>query len=312
MLWDRFHEDIAQAHQRVAAVPSATVETPHGLVEYATEGTGESVLVSHGIWGSHAEAVGLARTYVGPGFRVVAPSRFGYFRSDLPADASPARQADAYVSLLDHLGIERTIAVGFSAGGPSVIQLALRHPDRVSALLLMSSALPPSSGPPAILRPVLAAAARSERLFWSFAHLMPGTLHGLMGVPPDYEPTPEEAAVIEQVGGSIFPVRPRRDGFLFDAFVGNTSVRHAGLEELTVPTMIVHAADDSLAPYAHAEAAAARIPDVSFVSIDTGGHLFLGQEARVRREVATFLSATTAGRSASELSAERVAPAPSR
>ncbi len=183
-MWDRFHADIARARERVAAVPSDSLRTSHGVVEYATEGNGDPVLAAHGIWGSHVEGVGLARTYIGDGFRAVAPSRFGYFRSDLPPGASPALQADVYALLLDHLGVERTIAVGFSAGGPSVIELALRHPDRVSALLLMSSALPPSSGPPPMLRPVLAAAARSEWLFWSFAHLMPSTLHGLMGVPP--------------------------------------------------------------------------------------------------------------------------------
>ena len=145
MLWDHFHADMARAHRRVESVPSEIVETPHGVVEYATEGNGDPVLVSHGIWGSHVEGLGLGRTYLGEGFRAVSPSRFGYFRSDLSADASPALQADVYVSLLDHLGIERTIAVGFSAGGPSVIQLALRHPDRVSTLLLMSSALARSS-----------------------------------------------------------------------------------------------------------------------------------------------------------------------
>ncbi len=115
--------------------------------------------------------------------------------------------------------------------------------------------------------------------------------------------------MIEEVGESIFPVRPRGDGFLFDAFVSNISVRQAGLEELTVPTLIVHAADDNLAPYAHAEAAAARIPKVSFVTIDTGGHLFLGQVPRVRSEVATFLAATTAGRHRREVAAEHVASA---
>jgi hypothetical protein len=41
------------------------------------------------------------------GVRVIAPSRFGYFGSTLPTDASPADQADAYALLLDHLGVDR-------------------------------------------------------------------------------------------------------------------------------------------------------------------------------------------------------------
>jgi pimeloyl-ACP methyl ester carboxylesterase len=51
----------------------------------------------------------------------------------------------------------------------------------------------------------------------------------------------------------------------------------------------VHAADDTFAPYQHAVAAADRIPGVEFVTIDKGGHLFLGREAAVREAVAGFL-----------------------
>ena len=76
----------------------------------------------------------MVATDVGGDVRAVAPSRFGYFCSQLPPRATPALQANAYVALLDHLGVDRTVVVGHSAGGPSAIQLALRHPDRVSAL----------------------------------------------------------------------------------------------------------------------------------------------------------------------------------
>jgi 2-hydroxy-6-oxonona-2,4-dienedioate hydrolase len=40
----------------------------------------------------------------GAGFRVIGPSRFGYFGSTLPDRATPADQADAYALLLDHVG----------------------------------------------------------------------------------------------------------------------------------------------------------------------------------------------------------------
>jgi pimeloyl-ACP methyl ester carboxylesterase len=295
MFWDEFHSDLARAHKRVSSLPSNLMTTPHGKLEYATEGGGSPLLVAHGILGSHVEGIGIARTYVGGDYRVVAPSRFGYFGSDLPPGASAALQADAYASLLDQLDIAQTVALGYSAGGPSVIQLALRHPDRVSALVLMASALPPSSRPPRVLRPLMSAAAGSERLFWLFAHLMPTTQRGMMGVPAHYDPAAEEAAVIEEVGESIFPVRPRRDGFIFDLFISNRSVREARLEALTVPTLILHSADDNLAPYAYAAAAAPRIRDVTFVTIDEGGHLLLGQQQRVRDEVAAFLSTAATG-----------------
>lgn len=285
-----YRQDLQQAWARVRAVPTQLLETPDGTVEYADSGAGQPVLLSHGILGSHVEGLGMVGTYVGEDVRAIAPSRFGYFGSEVPADGTPARQADVYAALLDHLGVDRAVVVGYSAGGPSAIQFGLRHPDRVSAVVLASSALPPSSRPPAVARPFMSAAAASDLAFWLFARLMPVVLRGLMGVPADYEPSPEELKTIESVAASIFPVHPRRHGFVLDAFVTNPSVRDAALEDLSVPTLVIHAVDDSLAPYAHATAAAPRVPGAEFVSIESGGHLFLGQEARVRDAIGSFLS----------------------
>lgn len=61
------------------------------------------------------------------------------------------------------------------------------------------------------------------------------------------------------------------------------------LEEIAVPTMVIHAADDSLAKYENAQALAACIPDARLVSIPTGGHLLLGNDEFVRSELAQFL-----------------------
>ena len=69
-------------------------------------------------------------------------SRFGYLRTPMPVDASAAAQADAHVCLLDALGIRRAAVMGGSAGAPSALQMAIRHPDRVSALVLRQAALP--------------------------------------------------------------------------------------------------------------------------------------------------------------------------
>jgi 2-hydroxy-6-oxonona-2,4-dienedioate hydrolase len=59
---------------------------------------------------------GFAETYIGAGHRFVAPSRFGYLGSSLPAAALPADQADAYAVLLDALGIDRAAVYGYSGG----------------------------------------------------------------------------------------------------------------------------------------------------------------------------------------------------
>jgi 2-hydroxy-6-oxonona-2,4-dienedioate hydrolase len=119
-----------------------------GDIEYTARGQGPSVILSHPLFGGFDMMTGFAETYIGAGHRFVAPSRFGYLGSSLPPAAMPADQADAYALLLDTLGIERAAVFGYSGGGPSAIQFALRHAERTSALILLASALPGKAGAP--------------------------------------------------------------------------------------------------------------------------------------------------------------------
>src|SRR5512132_520923 len=137
----RYRTDIEAARRRLAAREHHSIQTPYGSVQYAEHGQGPPLLFSHPLVGGFDVGLGCADTWVGDGFLVIAPSRFGYLGSSLPPSATPADQADAYALLLDKLGIERAAVVGFSAGGPSVIQFALRHPERTAGLVLIGSAL---------------------------------------------------------------------------------------------------------------------------------------------------------------------------
>jgi pimeloyl-ACP methyl ester carboxylesterase len=63
----------------------------------------------------------------------------------------------------------------------------------------------------------------------------------------------------------------------------------AQLEEIRVPVLIIRAVDDPLTLYVNAQSAAQRIPGARLVTIDSGGHLLLGHEERIRSEIAAFL-----------------------
>lgn len=295
-----YREDIRRAWDHVHSIPSRKLDTTTGTVEYAVEGGGLPVLMSHGILGCHTEGVGMVGTYVGSDCMAIAPSRFGYFGSTMPPGATPAIQADVYAELLDHLGVDRVLVIGYSAGGPSAIELALRHPDRVVALALTAAALPPSVKQPDFMAPILGAITRTDLFFWMFKAFMPQKLRQLMGVPKDYAATPAEEITIHAVAESIFPVVPRRVGFVFDAFVGNPYVGRCVLEDIAVPTIVVHSADDALAPYEHAANAARRIPGAKLVTMPKGGHLFLSHEADVRDAINAFVA---------EIGAKEPAPA---
>src|SRR5215211_4090808 len=160
----RYRIDIEAARRRLAAREHHSIQTPYGAVQYAERGQGSPLLFSHPLVGGYDVGLGCAESWIGDGFRVIASSRFGYLGSSLPPGAMPADQADAYALLLDALGIERAAVAGFSAGGPSVIQFALRHPDRTSGLILFGSALPGKAGGPP--KPV-AQLLFTDLVFWA-------------------------------------------------------------------------------------------------------------------------------------------------
>jgi pimeloyl-ACP methyl ester carboxylesterase len=111
-----------------------------------------------------------------------------------------------------------------------------------------------------------------------------------IGVPKKFPRTAGNARIVADLIDSFFPVALKTEGITFDAFVADPEVNNYPLEALTVPTLIVHAKDDPLVSYASAQRAADRIPGARLVSMERGGHLFLGNREDVGREVAAFLA----------------------
>jgi pimeloyl-ACP methyl ester carboxylesterase len=111
----------------------------------------------------------------------------------------------------------------------------------------------------------------------------------ICGTPKGFCPSPAEQQRLEWIMEGLFPIGPRARGAVFDTLVSEPEVDNFPLEQLSVPTLMIHAADDALARYGTAPPAAARIPGARLVTIERGGHLYLGAEARVRQEVAAFI-----------------------
>jgi pimeloyl-ACP methyl ester carboxylesterase len=125
----RFRADVPLNRERLLSGSDIVTTGEFGDIEYAVQGRSLPVLLVHGAGGGYDQGLLIGENYVGDGYRFIAPSRFGYVRSSIPENGSPAAQADAYAALLDSLGIERVAVVGFSGGGPSALQFALRHPS---------------------------------------------------------------------------------------------------------------------------------------------------------------------------------------
>ena len=68
----------------------------------------------------------------------------GSFNPPHAGHGAVADQAAAFVSLLDHLGVDSLDVVAVSAGTSAAVQLALRHPQRVRRLVVSSGNWPGS------------------------------------------------------------------------------------------------------------------------------------------------------------------------
>jgi pimeloyl-ACP methyl ester carboxylesterase len=286
-----YRRDIEDARRRLETSRSRSIRhSRFGVIEYAEWGKGPPLILSHPLFGGHDGGRGLAARYVGDSYRFIVPSRFGYLGSSLPPGAKPADQADAYATLLDALGVERSVIFGYSAGGPSAIQFALRHDDRTTGLILMGSALPGKAGaPPRLVAQILFG---SDLMFWMLRSFAPSLFTRVLGMPSGFRPTPNERQQIKEVEESLLPVRPRKAGALFDTYVSNPDVQAYPLEDIAAPTLIINAKDDGLSAFENAARAATRIGSSKLIAVERGGHLMLGSESLIQREVAAIVRAS--------------------
>ena len=288
-----YRRDIATIRAAVEA-GGIRVATECGVIEYAREGSGPPVLVIHGAGGGYDQGLMLGREMLGSGFDVIAPSRFGYLGTPVPSDSSPSAQADAHAALLHQLRIFRSVTVvGVSAGAPSAIELALRHPDRVSALILAvprayAPGLPEVSAPAesrAMMRMVMAGA---DFAFWAASRFARRSVVRFLGVPPKVEAkaAPEDRERVTQVIRGILPLSKRIAGLEADA---SAQIRGWPLERIKVPTLVISAMDDLYGTLPAAGYTAEQIPNAELMVLPSGGHLMVGRGDEVREAIGTFL-----------------------
>lgn len=282
----RYRRDIRAARSRLDSVESQFVHLDTGAVEYTDVGEGPCLLVSHGIFHGCDGGQRSARDVV-LGHRVIAPSRFGYLGSSMPGSPTGAAQADLFAELLERLGIESADVIGISAGTGAAVQMALRHPDRVRHLIVSSGNWPGS--PTSEAPPGWAKMFYNDPTMWLLRAVAPPMMNGLMGVPKGFPEDDDQQAYVEEMLDSIFPLAPRAQGAVFDAFSSNPEINDYPLEQVAVPTLILHSKDDPLASYDAAERAAGRIPGARLIGLDSGGHLGLGQTERVRAAISDFI-----------------------
>ncbi|HVY20564.1 MAG TPA: alpha/beta hydrolase [Bauldia sp.] len=111
-------------------------------IAYLDTGSGAPILLIHGFGSSVAvnwEATGWIRTLTEAGRRVIAMDVRGHGQSAKLYEVAaykPALMADDAALLLDHLGIASADVMGYSMGGRIAATLAVRHPEKINALII--------------------------------------------------------------------------------------------------------------------------------------------------------------------------------
>lgn len=276
--------------QQQSLSDSKLVNTPHGVIEYVDVGEGIPVLVSHGGAMGCTQVDSIRQMLGNENVRIIVPSRFGYLRTPLPADASFAAQADAFADLLDILNITRVVVMGFSFGGPAALQFALRHPDRCSALVMgmaVSHNTPPLSESNLMIQQVV---MRSDLGIWLFSTSFRPQFLRFMGVSLQVQAN-MTAADEQYVDGMIRVMQPmsaRQAGLLNDFVRGQVEV-DLPLETIVIPSVVFHCKDDGLVDFEYGQYAAQHIPNAKFISYESGGHFAVGCLDAMHKEIMGFL-----------------------
>jgi len=287
-VYRHYRADIARAYDRVAD-GGQVVETACGLVQYTEFGSGAPVLMIHGAGGGYDQGAYFAQL-LGGGYRWIAPSRFGYLGTPVPEDASSELQADAYACLLNALDIDRVGVVGVSGGGPSALLFALRHADRTTGLVMIDAVSHSMPVRPAYLN-TLFSVFTNDFIFWSLTHISKGGLLAALGVPKADQKQLSAADLNEAYAflDTILPMKPRRAGQVLEQSMSEYNAAEIG--QIGVPTLVVHARNDTLVGFDQGSYTAEMVTGAQFISMETGGHLAImfGANAGGLNSVRQFL-----------------------
>jgi 2-hydroxy-6-oxonona-2,4-dienedioate hydrolase len=290
-----FERDESAAELRIAG-RSDVMTTSFGQLEFAIAGRGPPLLMIHGTGGGFDQGLTFTEGLLAHGYQVIAPSRFGYLRSDFPADPSSEHQADAFLALLDSLHIKKIAVAGGSAGALSALQFALRHPDRTSALVLIVPAANVRGTDPvkmnALQQFMVRRMATSDFLFWAGTQAARDRMIAtLLATDPSLvdNATASERRRADRILDEILPVSRRSKGMLNDATLAGNPAR-VDFGRIAVPTLVMSVADDRFGTAATARDIAAAVPHSKLVIYPQGGHVWIGHDDDVWREVAGFLA----------------------
>ena len=238
------------------------------------------------LWGETRDAL------AGAGYRILTMDNRGVGDSRVARiSLTTATMADDAVAVIDHASAGRINVVGTSLGGMVAQQLALRHPDRVEALVLQSTTagMPrldfiPTSGLArlgGLLRARITDVSREERARAAL-RLLTTDAYARTARLDD----PRLAPLLAAMEMSVSPV-----GYVAQLRAAWTHRGWKELHQITTPTLVQHGAEDQIVSPGAGRAMAERIPGARLDVYDGAGHLLALERPDSIRAVRAFLGA---------------------
>jgi len=249
---------------------SETVETNLGSVEYTLKGNnGPVLLFIHGTPGGYDQT-----TEATDKFRVLTPSRPGYLRTSILLGETPLQQAKVFKALLDALGIDKVTVMGVSGGGPSSLEFAAKFPEKVHGLITFEAV----SYAEDFTETDAEIIGASDFSLWfqlvSMSFLSNENLaSAIFPNPHNRKKLLNKQKNIEELKRlvwSIWPLSARQEGIKND--YEQFSNFSAPLNEITVPTLVIHGNEDINVDISHATKLIENIKGAELYTVKGGDH----------------------------------------
>lgn len=255
----------------VDSVPEHRVSRPGDVeIAYWVHGEGTPLVMITGLATPAAAWGPMPGLLAGSGYKVIVIDNrdCGKSSSCEGIDYTIADMADDVAAVMDDTGVAAAYVLSISMGGMIAQEFVLRHPSRVTKLMLMATTpgspngIPPTAeflskmfAPPSNGGGALELLTRTLTMITApgYADANPGTVQAM-------------AAVRAKLGSN-----PDQFARQWQAILGYGTWDR--LPEIEVPTIIIHGDADVFVPYPNGKLLAGRIKGAEFVSLPGIGHL---------------------------------------
>lgn len=222
-------------------------------------------------------------------YRLLLVDNRGTSRCDPPKRPfTITRMADDAAETMRHAGVDRAIVVGISMGGMIAQELAIRHPDLMSGLVLLATTPGLPHGRMAGPRALAMLASLPFALHTSARRRVMRSL--LFANPPTEQTDAALEKLISQWEPLMIAARMKPREYFLQLAAAATHSAGSRLHRISCPTIVVTGASDILIPPRNSEILASRIPDARLEVLPGVGHVIPAENPHIIPEAIARLA----------------------